>query len=164
MTVDQQQTEITQIAPEPSSATPTLQETLNKMMSRITQMENTMLQIQANLLKLQCFQLPNISSNPAIPSAAEIISLQARELLPEHAGDLDNPENFDPASCEVVTVFNGDRDQSLVSSSNQSKKRSLIKDDLLSHNGQKRATVEDDSEDGNLQLHEEIIDIIIGDR
>ena len=53
MTVDQQQTEITQIAPEPSSATPTLQETLDKMMSRITQMENTMLQIQANLPKLQ---------------------------------------------------------------------------------------------------------------
>ena len=42
ITVNQQQAEITQIAPEPLPATPTLQETLDKMMSRMTQMENTM--------------------------------------------------------------------------------------------------------------------------
>ena len=42
--INQQQAEITQIAPESLfvSATPTLQETLDKMMSRITQMENIM--------------------------------------------------------------------------------------------------------------------------
>ena len=43
--VNQQQAEITQIAPEPLSATPTLQETLDKMMLRMTQMENTMSQM-----------------------------------------------------------------------------------------------------------------------
>ena len=44
---NQQQAEITQIAPESLfvSATPTLQETLDKMMSRITQMENIMCQM-----------------------------------------------------------------------------------------------------------------------
>ena len=42
MTVNQHQAEITQIALEPLFATPTLQETLNKMMSRITLMEITM--------------------------------------------------------------------------------------------------------------------------
>ena len=40
--LNQQQAEITQIAPEPLSTTPMLQETLDKMMSRMTQMENTM--------------------------------------------------------------------------------------------------------------------------
>ena len=34
----------------------------------------------------------------------------------------------------------------------------------LSHQCKKRTTVEDVSEDGNLQLHEEIIDTIIGER
>ena len=74
--VNQQQAEITQIASEPLSTTPTLQETLNKMMSRMTQMENTMSQMQANVPvpNLQYFQLPNISSNPAAPPAVEIIS------------------------------------------------------------------------------------------
>ena len=45
--INQQQAEITQIAPESLfvSATPTLQETLDKMMSRITQMENIMCQV-----------------------------------------------------------------------------------------------------------------------
>ena len=45
--INQQQAEITQIAPESLfvSATPTLQETLDKMMSRITQMENIMCQM-----------------------------------------------------------------------------------------------------------------------
>ena len=73
--VTQQQAEISQIAPEPLSATPTLQETLNKMMSRMTQMENTMSQMQANVPvpNLQYFQLPNLSSNPAVPPAAETI-------------------------------------------------------------------------------------------
>ena len=45
ITVNQQQVEITQIAPEPLSATATLQETLDKMMSRMTQMENTFSQM-----------------------------------------------------------------------------------------------------------------------
>ena len=74
--VNQQQAEVTQIASEPLSATPTLQETLNKMMSRMTQMENTMSQMQANVPvpNLQYFQLPNISSNPAAPPAVETIS------------------------------------------------------------------------------------------
>ena len=40
ITVNQQQVEITQIAPKPLSATATLQETLDKMMSRMTQIEN----------------------------------------------------------------------------------------------------------------------------
>ena len=47
--VNEQQAEITQIAPEPLSATPTLQETLEKMMSRMIQMENTMSQMQGNV-------------------------------------------------------------------------------------------------------------------
>ena len=37
--LNQQQAEVTQIAPEPLSATPTLQETLKKMMPRMTEME-----------------------------------------------------------------------------------------------------------------------------
>ena len=49
MAVNQQQAKITQIAPKPLSATSMLQETINKMMSRMTQMENTMSQIQANI-------------------------------------------------------------------------------------------------------------------
>ena len=114
--VTQQQAEISQIAPEPLSATPTLQETLNKMMSRMTQMENTMSQMQANVPvpKLQYFQLPTLSSNPAVPPEAETIpnsvhfeqdqiSLHPWELLLEHVGDLDNQINFDPSSCQVVT-------------------------------------------------------------
>ena len=141
-TVNQQQTEITQIAQEPSSATPTLQETLDKMMSRMTQMENTLYQMQANVPvpNLQYFQLPNLSSNPAVSPAAETIpnsvhfeqdqiSLHPREFLPKHVGYLDNQENFDPSSCRVVTELNGDSnrqekifDQSLVSSSHLSKK------------------------------------------
>ena len=143
--VNQQQTEITQIAQEPSSATPTLQETLDKMMSRMTQIENTLHQMQANVPvpNLQYFQLPNLSSNPAVSPAAETIpnsvhfeqdqiSLHPREFLPKHVGDLDNQENFDPSSCQVVTELNGDSDrqekiselfdQSLVSSSHLSKK------------------------------------------
>ena len=45
ITVNQQKVEITQITPEPLSATATLQETLDKMMSRMTQMENTFSQM-----------------------------------------------------------------------------------------------------------------------
>ena len=45
ITVYQQQVEITQIAPKPLSATATLQETLDKMMSRMTQIENTFSQM-----------------------------------------------------------------------------------------------------------------------
>ena len=45
ITVNQQQLEITQIAPKPLSATATLQETLDKMMSRMTQIENTFSQM-----------------------------------------------------------------------------------------------------------------------
>ena len=103
ITVNQHQAEITQIAPEPLSATPTFQKTLEKMMSRMTQMKNTISQMQANVPvpNLQYFQLPNLSSNPGVPPAAETIpnsvhfeqdqiSLHPRELLPEHVGDLDN--------------------------------------------------------------------------
>ena len=75
MVLNQQQAEIIQTASELLSVTPTLQQTLDKMMSRMTQMENTMSQMQANVpgLNLQYFQLPNLSSNPAVPSAAETI-------------------------------------------------------------------------------------------
>ena len=92
------------------------------------------------------FQLPNLSLNPAVPPAAEPIpnsvnfeqdqiSLHLQELLPEHVGDLNNQENFDPSSCQVVTLTELNRvkdrqqkiselfDQSLVSLSHQSKKR-----------------------------------------
>ena len=88
------------------------------------------------------------------------ISLHPRELLPQHAGNLDHQENFDPSSCQVVTELNGDKDrqkkilegfdQSLVSSSHQSNKRTTVEDNV--------------SEDGNPQLHEEIIDTVIGER
>ena len=70
---------------------------------------------------MQYFQLPNLSSNPAVPLAAETIpnsghfkqgqiSLHPRELLPGHVGDLDNEENFDSSSCQVVEL-NGDKDR-----------------------------------------------------
>ena len=107
--VNQQQAEITQITPEPLSATTTLQETLDKMISRMTQMENTLSQMQADVPvpNLQYFQLPILPSNPAVPPAAETIPnsfhfeqgqilLDPRELLPEHVGDLDNQEKFEP--------------------------------------------------------------------
>ena len=48
ITVNPRQDEITKIAPEPLSATPTLQETLDKM-SRMKRMENTLSQMQANV-------------------------------------------------------------------------------------------------------------------
>ena len=122
--VNQQQAEITQITPEPLSATPTLQETLNKMMSKMTQMEHTMSKMQEHVpvLNLQYFQLPNLPANPAIPPEAQAIPnsvhfeqdqicLHPRELLSEHVGDLDNQENFYPSSCQVVTELNGDSDR-----------------------------------------------------
>ena len=114
--VNQQQAEITQIAPELLSETPTFQENLEKMMSRMTQMENNLSQVEVNVPvpNLQYFQLPNLSSNQAVPPAEETIpssvrfeqdqiSLHRRELLPEHVRDLDNQENFDLSSCQVVT-------------------------------------------------------------
>ena len=114
--VNQQQAEITQIAPELLSETPTFQENLEKIMSRMTQMENNLSQVEVNVPvpNLQYFQLPNLSSNQAVPPAEETIpssvrfeqdqiSLHRRELLPEHVGDLDNQENFDLSSCQVVT-------------------------------------------------------------
>ena len=139
--LNQQQAEITQTAPEPLSATPTLQETPIFL--------ETLLSLQ------QPETIPN-----SFHFEQDQISLHPRELFPEHVGDLDNQENFDPSSCQVVTELNGDTDrqqkiselfdQSLVSSSHQSKKRTTIEDNA--------------SEDGNLQLHEEIIDTIIGER
>ena len=59
-----------------------------------------------------------------------------------------------------MTELNGDRDR-------QQKISELLDQSLvsLSHQSKKRATAEDNiSEDGNLQLHEEIIDTIIGGR
>ena len=115
--LNQQQGEITKIVIEPFSATPTLQETLDKMMSRMTQMKNTLSQIQANVPvpNLQYFQLPNLSSNPDVPQVAETIPnslhfeqdqifLHPGELLPEDVGDLDNQENFDPLFCHVGQI------------------------------------------------------------
>ena len=115
--LNQQQGEITKIVIEPFSATPTLQETLDKMMSRMTQMKNTLSQIQANVPvpNLQYFQLPNLSSNPAVPQVAETIPnslhfeqdqifLHPGELLPEDVGDLDNQENFDSLFCHVGQI------------------------------------------------------------
>ena len=85
-------------------------------MSRMTQMENNLSQVEVNVPvpNLQYFQLPNLSSNQTVPPAEETIpssvrfeqdqiSLHRRELLPEHVGDLDNQENFDLSSCQVVT-------------------------------------------------------------
>ena len=126
----------------------------------MTQMENTMSQMQANVPvpNLQYFQLPNLSSNPAVPPAAETIpnsvhfeqdqiSLHPRELLPEHIGDLDNQENGDKGRQQKISEL---FDQRLVSLSHQSKKRTTVDDNV--------------SEDGNLQLHEEIIDTITGEK
>ena len=122
--LNQQQAEITKIATEPFSATPTLQETPKTMMSRMTQMGNTLSQMQAYVpvANLQYFQLPNLSSTPVVPQAAEAIpnsvhfeqeqiSLHPRELLLEHVRYLDNQENFDLSSCHVVTKFNANRDR-----------------------------------------------------
>ena len=171
--VNQQQADITQITPEPLSATLTLQETLDKMISRMIQMENTTSQAQANVPvpNLQYFQLPNLSSKPAVLPEAETIPnsahfeqdqicLHYRELLPEHVEDLDHQENFDLSSSQVVTELKGEKDrqqkiselfdQSLGPSSHQNKKRTTVKDNV--------------SEDGNLQLHQEMIDTIIGQR
>ena len=65
--VNQQQAEITQIAPKALSAIPMLHETLEKMMSKMTQIENIMSQMQVNVpvSNLQYFQLPNLSSRPS---------------------------------------------------------------------------------------------------
>ena len=61
--------EITKLAPESLSVTPALQETLDKMMPRMTKMEHTLFQMQANISvpNFQYFQLPNLSSNPTVP-------------------------------------------------------------------------------------------------
>ena len=130
-----------------------------------------MSQMKANVPvpNLQYFQLPSLSSNLAVLPAAENIpnsvhfeqdqiSLHPRELLPEHVGDLDHQENFDLSSCQVVTELKGEKDrqqkiselfnQSLGPSSHQNKKITTVKDNV--------------SEDGNLQLHQEMIDTIIG--
>ena len=77
--------------------------------------------MQANVPvpNFQYFQLPNLSSIPTVPLAAETIpnsihfeqdqiSLHPRELLPEDVGYLDNHKNFDSSSCQVVTELNGD--------------------------------------------------------
>ena len=71
-------------------------------------------------------------------------------------GDLDNQENFDLSSCQVVTELNRDRDRQ--------QNISELFDQILVSSRKKRTTVEDKvSEDGNFQLHEEIIDTIIGE-
>ena len=49
MEVNKQQSEITQIALDPLSVTPTLQEALNKMIPRMIKTENTMSPMQANV-------------------------------------------------------------------------------------------------------------------
>ena len=121
-----------------------------------------MFQMQSNVPvpNLQYFQLPNLSSNLAVPPAAETIPNSLAGLLPEHVGDLDNQENFDPSSCQVVTELNGDKDR-------QQKISELFDQSLVSssHNSKKRTTADNNvSEDGNLQLHEEIIDTTIGER
>ena len=59
--VNQQQAEITQIVPQTLSATPTFQETPNKMMSKITQMENALSQMQANIPVLTVLLSPLLS-------------------------------------------------------------------------------------------------------
>ena len=70
----------------------------------------------------QYFQLPNLSSNPAVSSAAEKISnlahleqdqisLHPWELIPEHVEDLDNLKSFNLPSCQVVTELNEDSDR-----------------------------------------------------
>ena len=57
---------------------------------------------------LQYFQIPNLSSNPAVPPAAETIPnffhfeqnqipLHPRELPPQHVGDLDKAFTHHPA-------------------------------------------------------------------
>ena len=131
-------------------------------MSRMTQMENAMFQMQANVSvpNLPYVQLHNLSSGPAVLPVAETIpnsihfkqnqiSMHTRELLSEHGGDSNNQENFDPWFCQVVAELNGDRerqqkisehfDQSRLSSSHERKKKTTVEDNV--------------SEDGNLQLH-----------
>ena len=100
----QQETEITQLALQPLSATPTL--------------------MQANppVSNLQYFQLTNLSSNPAVPLAVDStpnsvhfeqdqILLHPGQLLPEDVESLDNQENFNPSSCQIVTGLNEDKDR-----------------------------------------------------
>ena len=103
----------------------------------------------------QYFQLPNLSSNPAVSSAAEKIpnsahleqdqiSLHPLELIPEQVGDLDNLKSFNLPSCQVVIELNEDSDrqqkiselfgQSLVSSSHQNKKKTTAENNI-SENG-----------------------------
>ena len=96
-----------------------LQETPDKMMPRMSQIQENV-----PVPNLQYFQLSNPPSNSAVPPAAETIlnavhfkqvriCLHPRELLSEHVGDLDNQENFDPSSCQVVTELNENRDRHL---------------------------------------------------
>lgn len=115
--LNQQQAEIKKIVPERLSAAPTLQETLNKMMSRMAQMEITFSQMQANvsvpnfavLSTAQSFFKPCCSlAEETISNSGNFkqdqISLHLRDLLPKDVGDLDNQGNFGPSSCQVVTV------------------------------------------------------------
>ena len=53
------------------------------------------------------------------------ISLHLRHLLPEHVGDLDDHENFDPSPRQVVSQLNGDRGR-------QQKFSKLFDDSLVS--------------------------------
>ena len=72
---------------------------------------------------------------------------------------IENRRKLDPSSCHMVKKLNGGRDR-------QQKISELFDESLMSSSYQsKKRTVEDNvSKDGNLQLHEEIIDTIIGER
>ena len=61
--VNQQQAEITQIAPKPLSAIPMLHETLEKMMSKMTQIENTMSLVFS---KCTCIQFAVLSTPQSV--------------------------------------------------------------------------------------------------
>ena len=101
-----------------------------------------MSKLQANVpvSNLQYFQLPK-SSNPVDPPAAETI--------------------------QTLFIFNKTRFLYILENYSLSNKFLVffIKAWSLLHQGKKRTTVEDNvSEDGNIQLHEEIIDTIIEKR
>ena len=74
--------------------------TSNQQQAEITKIAPKMSQMQENV-PVPNFQLPNLSSNPAVPLASETIpssvrleqdqiSLHPRQLLAEDVGDLDN--------------------------------------------------------------------------
>lgn len=160
-----------------TAETPALQETLTKLMSRVNQMETAFVQMQTSATALnavpnlypQYFQIPQIPQIPGLnvnptvfPSSVETeqnsvhfeqdqISLHPQDLLPEHVEERPH-EDSESSSCQTAES-SGDRHQKI---------SDLFSDKSESSSSSQKRKKK--SEEDDLQLHEEIIDNIIGER